>query len=166
MLGTLRRALVPPARPNPLVILWRWRYEVGLLVGTPVAVTGLVDGAGTAVALVTVSGAASLVAAWPRLRGWVVARAWCVVTPHRVRALCVQRQLFTRRGRLPAVLWCSPTSYGELVVVWCPAGLEALDFDAERTGLAAACFAREVVVRSHSRHRNVVYLAVVRRGGD
>jgi hypothetical protein len=35
VIRTVRNILISVARPNPLVLAWRWRYELGLLGGLP-----------------------------------------------------------------------------------------------------------------------------------
>jgi hypothetical protein len=37
-LADLQADLRPVARPNVLVLLWRWRYEIAFLVGLPAAI--------------------------------------------------------------------------------------------------------------------------------
>ena len=42
--------------------------------------------------------------AWPPARRHLIARAWCVITPHRVRVGCAQAWIHSRRGKIPIVL--------------------------------------------------------------
>ena len=44
----------------------------------------------------------------PSARQWCIARAWCLITPHRVRAGCVNAWVQTRSGRLPFILATTP----------------------------------------------------------
>ena len=86
-----------------------------------------------------------------------------MITPHRVRSAFARAGIYSARRRLPAVLCCSPRSFGELVTLWLPAGLCADDLqDAGRT-IAAACFATSVRVVPHPKYAHIVTLEVVRR---
>src|SRR5215207_1107975 len=125
MIATLHRALVPPRRPNPVVVVWRWRYELTAFAGIALAVVALpaAGTAGAGVAAVAASASLVVLGSWPDGRRWIRARAWCVVTPHRVRTACAEAGIHSTRGRLPAVLSCSPRPHGERVVLWLPAGV-------------------------------------------
>jgi hypothetical protein len=103
-----------------------------------------------------------VLAAWPAARHRLAARTWCILTPHRLRAGCAQARIHTRRGRLPAILWCAPKVYGEQILIWCPAGVSAHDFLAARQVLATACYASKIEVATHSRYRHIVTLSVIR----
>jgi hypothetical protein len=166
LLGTLYQAIVRAARPSPVLLAWRWRYELALLAGLSLTLLALVTSFGwngamlltvTAVALVLI-----LLTGWPAARHRLAARAWCILTPHRIRAGCAQARIHTRRGRLPAILWCAPEEYGEQVRIWCPAGVTSSDFAAARQILATACYAAKVDVVTHPRYRHIVILSVIR----
>jgi len=101
--------------------------------------------------------------AWRPTREWLIARAWCVITPHRVRTGCVHAWVQTRDGRLPTVLYSAPTEFGERVVLWCRAGITAADFEGARDILRAACWASDVRVVVNDRHSHIVALEVIRR---
>src|SRR6202012_2033489 len=107
------------------------------------------------------AGAATLLC-WPSARHWLISRAWCVITPHRVRAGCVNAWVQTRSGRLPFILATSATGYGEQVRLWLRAGLTAADLEAARDVLAAACWATEVRVVPSPSRAPLVTLEVVR----
>jgi hypothetical protein len=148
------RAFVRTPRPNPLVVGWRWRYELCAAV-TFVLLTVRVG------ALWTVAGALAVgvgFAAVPPLR-W---RFWCVVTQHRVRAGLTQAWVFSRAGRIPMVLWTRPVHEGEQLLLLLRPGLTAADLSAAAPVLAAACWAREVVVVPHPTRAALVRLVVVR----
>jgi len=49
-LPELARALTPVSRPNPLLIAWRWRYELVLAAGLPTASVFLARAVGWATA--------------------------------------------------------------------------------------------------------------------
>ena len=51
---------------------------------------------------------AAVLLCWPPARQWCIARAWCLITPHRVRAGCVNAWVQTRSGRLPFILATTP----------------------------------------------------------
>lgn len=163
VLAELEQALVRVARPNPLVVAWRWRYELVLLVAVPLAVAERARALGAWQVAAVVAVAAGAAGAWPAARRALRARFWSVVTPHRVRAGCLHARLHSRRGRLPAVLWTSPVPEGERVVLWCPAGTTPRDFASIRDVLATACWATDVLVDPHPRWSHIVTLRVVRR---
>ena len=85
-----------------------------------------------------------------------------MITPHRVRAGCVNAWVQTRSGRLPIIWSATPTDYGERLRLWCPAGITADDLIGASQVLAAACWAAEVRVATDARHAHLVTLAVIR----
>lgn len=152
-------------RCGPIEFCWLWRGELGILAVTAglsyllAASLGLIwlaafAGAGLA--------AGGTLLCWPPARHRIIARAWCIVTPHRVRAGCVNAWVQTRGGRLPLVLCTVPTGYGERVQLWCRAGVTAADLFAAREVLAVACWAAEVRVIANARHAHLVTLEVIR----
>jgi hypothetical protein len=162
LLGLLHQAIIPPARPNLIVLVWRWRYELALMVGLALVLGALVGALGPSWALLLVTAVTTVLAGWPAARHRLVARLWCVLTPHRLRAGWAQARIQSRRGRLPAILWCAPKTNGERVLVWCPAGVTAEDFVAARRVLASACYALEIEVVPHPRYQHLVILGVIR----
>jgi len=161
--ASLEYALSTVARPNPLVLLWRWRYEIAGAVA--VAVVALVATAAIGVGW-TIAAAAALaigVAAIPESRQIAIARAWCVITPHRIRSGCAQAWIHSRTGRLPFIVLTTCEPFGERVRVWCRAGVSAADFEAARHLLAASCWARDVRVTRSPRYAQLVTLDVIRR---
>ncbi len=163
LLATLHHALVPAARPNLLLVLWRWRYElaVGAAISLLLAWLTITVGAVATVAITSV--VTALLFGWPAARRRILARAWCVITPHRFRLACAQARIHARRGRLPAVMRCTRKSYGEQLLVSCPAGITAADLHAARAVIAGACFATDVQVTAHPTRRHLVVVAVIRR---
>ncbi|MFL6129532.1 MAG: hypothetical protein ACJ73E_10755 [Mycobacteriales bacterium] len=154
--------LVRFPRPNPVLVLWRWRYELGL-------VAAAVAGPAYVGALWTVQAGLMLgtaVAAVPELRRRARRRAWCVVTPHRVRTACKHAWIHSRSGRIPAVLWTSPVDEGEQVLLWCRPGTTAEDLELARPALSTACWARDVRVMQHTSRTHLVLLTVVRAQPD
>ena len=154
------------SRPGLISRLWHWRYERGLVAGVllgAIAIGGTL-GPGwlvaTAAAMTAVLAAAL---AYPASRRRVIARAWCVITPHRVRTGCTQAWIQTRDGRLPTVLYTTPAAFGERVWLWCRAGMTAGDLAAARDVLRAACWASDVRVVVNDRRSHIVVLEVIRR---
>jgi hypothetical protein len=148
------RALVRFRRPNPLVVAWRWRYEL-IAVATVVALA-LRFGA-----LWTVGTVLAVAAAFALLKPlrW---RLWCIMTPHRVRTACRNAWICSGTGRLPMVLWTRPVREGERLVLLLRPGISAADLAAAAPVLAAACWAREVLVEPHPTQAQLVALTVVR----
>jgi hypothetical protein len=165
-------ALGSVARPNPLVIAWRWRYELDGALGLAVAVYALTSAVGPWWALAVIAAAAGSLAAWPTARRQTVVRAWCIITPHRVRTGCAQAWIHSRQGKIPTVLLTTAQPFGERVYLWLRAGVGAEDLIAVRPLLAAACWADDVKIARNDRYAHLVVLDVIRRsfarpaGGD
>ncbi len=70
--------------------------------------------------------------------------------------------MFSRAGRIPMVLWTRPVHEGEQLLLLLRPGLTAADLTAAASVLAAACWAREVVVVPHPTRAALVRLVVVR----
>jgi hypothetical protein len=165
LLSRMQAALTPVTRPNVLVILWRWRYELGLLTGLPTAFVLLARaiGAGWTVLITVVI--LHVIALWPPARRLAIAEAWCVITPHRVRTGCAQAWIHSRQGKIPLVLLTKRQPWGESVLLLCRAGTTPQDFLPARPLLATACWARDVVVTPNEHHAQLVTLHVIRRDG-
>ena len=91
------------ARANALVAAWRWRYALAAAAGLAAMWAML----GTMVAAALTAGLATLLAltaCTARGRRFLVARWWCIVTPHRVRTGCAQAWIHSRYGKIPIVL--------------------------------------------------------------
>jgi hypothetical protein len=148
------RALTRVARPNPLVVAWRWRYE--LCTAATLALLAVRTGALWTVAATLAAGTAFAVL--PPLR-W---RIWCIVTAHRVRTGLKEAWVYSRSGRLPMVLWTRPVHEGEQLLILLRAGMSAADVATAARVLAATCWAREVRVEPHPTRAALVRLVVVR----
>jgi hypothetical protein len=163
-LAGLQAAVGSVAPPNPILLAWRWRYELTLAAAITVGLITVTRIPGPAW---VPAGCAAAIAAgaalWPPARRRIAARAWCVLTPHRVRAGCAGAWIHSRAGRLPAVLLTTCQPFGERVHLWCPAGSCAQDFQSARNLLTAACWAQDVRVTCHPRYRQLVTLDVIRR---
>jgi len=158
-------ALAPLSRPGPLLVAYRWRYELGivcvLLAGTAAAWQA---GPGPALAGLAVAAAVTALAATrPAFRSFAAARAWCVITPHRVRTCFAQAWVHNRAGQIPAVLRTAAQPFGERVLLWCRAGTSFEDIESVLGLLAAACWAVDVIASRRGNHAHLVYLDVIRR---
>lgn len=165
LLSRLQAALTPVVRPNVFVIFWRWRYELGLLAGLLMASVVLAQAVGTVWAVVIMVAIIHVIFLWPPARRLVIAEAWCVITPHRIRTACVQGWIHSRHGKIPVILLTSRQPWGESVLLLCRAGTTPRDFFAVRSLLATACWARDVGVSPHENHAQFVTLHVIRREG-
>lgn len=161
-LAGLQYALGTVAPPNPLVFAWRWRYELSLGIGLPVTLVAL---GGIPVMLATLGTLAVLVGAalvWAPARRHLIARAWCIITPHRVRVGCAQAWIHSRRGKIPIVLLTTRQPFGERVHLWCRAGTSAIDFTSARPLVTAACWARDIRVSGNERFAQLITVDVIR----
>jgi hypothetical protein len=153
------------ARANLAVAAWRWRYELLGIAGMAVIWTALGIGDATAITaglVALLGGTASL----PAGRRSLSARAWCIVTPHRIRVGCAQAWIHSRDGKIPAVLLTRRQPSGERVYLWCRAGTSAEDLCSARGLVAAACWADDVQVSRHPRYAHLVTVDVIRRRGS
>ncbi|MFI6792376.1 hypothetical protein ACIBG4_34120 [Nonomuraea sp. NPDC050383] len=152
-------------RSGPLVRLWRWRAEL-LLLALAVLVTFMLLGAargGHWTPFALTAGAISAPAVTRTGRNWVVAHFWCVVSRHRLQRTCLETTMHTRSGRIPLVLWITPTRTGEKALILTRAGISAAEFEAYAEEIAAACWARSANVYRHRRRAQLVVVEVVRR---
>jgi hypothetical protein len=159
----LELALAPRCHPNPLVLLWRWRYELGLLAAALLTAVVVVRTDSVLAVLGTGALIGGGLAAWPAGRRLLAVRVWCIVTPHRVRTACAQAWIHSRSGKIPIVLWTSAQPYGERVRLWCRAGTMAADLEVQRAMLATTCWAEDARVVRSRRRPQIVTLEVVRR---
>lgn len=150
------------ARPNPLVTVFRWRYELAGVAALVVAWTALGEVTGAAVVAAASVALIAVAVISPRARRYLAARAWCIVTPHRVRAGCVQAWIHSRNGKIPIVLLTRRRPTGERVYLWCRAGTSAEDLSSARGLLAAACWAHDVRVSRHPQYAHLITLDVIR----
>ncbi|HEY7144851.1 MAG TPA: hypothetical protein VH637_11425 [Streptosporangiaceae bacterium] len=156
VLGRAPRAISPASA-------WRWRYEIAMAVVTPLTVVFLIRHLGPDWSAADMSTLICGLGSWPAARRALINRAWCIITPHRVRVACAQARIHGRRGTLPIIVRTSLEPFGERVQLWCTAGICAEDFQAARTILRSACWAREVRVQRSIRHAQLVTLEVIRR---
>ncbi len=162
----LRLLLTSVSRPNPLVIGWRWRYELAGCCGLAAALHALAVSAGIAGligAVATTVAFAALIALFPPARRVAAARAWCIISPHRIRTGCAQAFVHSRDGKIPVVLVTRAQPFGERVLVWCRAGTSPQDLESAREQLAVACWAREVKITRNAQFAHLVTVEVIRR---
>ena len=165
IMASVEAAVSTVARPNLIARLWHWRYELGLIAGGLLgAITiGYTLGLDWLIAVAAATMAIGVTAmVWPPSRQAIMARAWCVITPHRIRTGCTHAWIQTRDGRLPVVLYTVPADFGERVWLWCRAGITARDLQASRDVLRAA-WASDVRVVVNDRRSHIVVLEVIRR---
>ena len=110
---------------------------------------------------ITVLGCTALL--YAPTRRYLVARAWCIITPHRVRVGCAQAWIHSRRGKIPVVLLTTRQPFGERVHIWCRAGTSAIDFASALPLLTAACWARDIRVSGNERFAQLMTVDVIRR---
>ncbi|NUW33618.1 hypothetical protein HTZ77_19585 [Nonomuraea sp. SMC257] len=152
-------------RGGLLARFWRWRTELLLLallglvaLTLPAAVRG-----GHWTPFAVLAGAVSAPAVTRTGRNWAVAHFWCVVSRHRLQRTCLETTMHTRSGRIPLVLWITPTRTGEKALILTRAGISAAEFEAYAEEIAAACWARSANVYRHRRWAQLVVVEVVRR---
>ncbi|MEU3167888.1 hypothetical protein [Streptosporangium sp. NPDC006930] len=156
----------PPSRAGLIVRLWRWRTEVLLLAVASflmvIVVLSLREGDWWPFLVVLCAAVAPAASGFGR--NWVTAHVWCLVSRHRLQRACAETGIHTRFGRLPLILWITPTADGEKALVLARAGTCAEDFDAFSAEIAAACYARDAVVSRHLRWGNLLTVEIIRGG--
>ena len=166
IMASVEAAVSSVTRPGLIARMWHWRYELGLIAGLLLGAIGIGYTLGLGWLIATAAAAMIILGgalAWPPSRQRIINRAWCVITPHRIRTGCTHAWIQTRDGRLPVVLYTVPADFGERVWVWCRAGITAGDLEAARDILRAACWASDVRVVVNDRRSHVVVLEVIRR---
>jgi hypothetical protein len=143
-------------------VLWRWRTELTLTGSLAAAVVWLAQAITLYWAVAVLATLALALAAVPRSRRFITARAWCVLARHRLQKLCWEARLHTRSGRLPLIIWIRPTKVGERAFVLCRAGICMEDFEAHIGELRAACYARDARVTRNTRWSQLVTIDIVR----
>ena len=146
--------------PNPALIVWRWRWELALVVAAAL----LAHVVAPAVLLPVAGAVVASCAAVPALRRLTRDRFWCVMTQHRLRTGLHESDVRSWGGRAPAIVWTSATADGERVLLACPAGVDVARIAAAHGELASACWAVDVAVAPHHRYANLAVVDVVRRG--
>jgi hypothetical protein len=163
MRSEIQRALVPRPVANPLVVTWRWRYEIVMAAALAGGLTAAAISLGAAPVTIVVGIVAVTIACWRAPRQFIVDRAWCVITPHRVRVGCVEGLVYSSQGKIPVILWTSRQPFGERVALWCRAGISVDDFVAARAILTATCWAQDITIVMDARRPHLVSLDIRRR---
>jgi hypothetical protein len=165
LMSSLESALTQARRPGPVELGWRWRWELVIVAGLT-GLAGFIASSAGLIGLAAAAGAGlaagTALLCLPPARHWVIALAWCLITPHRVLAGCANAWVQTRSGKLPIIVATTPAAYGERVRIWLRAGITAADLSAASDVLAAACWAAAVRVVPATRHAHLVTLEVVR----
>jgi hypothetical protein len=158
----LDRAFVQ-VRHSAAGVIWRFRTEVMVLVTGIAGMWELARAVTTAWLTLILIMSATAVTVLPPARRFIIRRAWCVLSRHRIQKVCFETRMHTRSGRLPLVLRIHPTQVGERALIWCRAGICAADFEAHVPEIAAACYARQARVEGNRRWAQLVQLDIVRR---
>ena len=143
--------------------LFRFRTELATLTAMTAGGWELAKAVTFAWAVVILTGTTTVVTVFPWTRQFIIRRAWCVLSRHRIQKVCYETRMHTRSGRLPLVLRIHPTQVGERALIWCRAGICAADFEAHMPEIAAACYARQASVEGNKRWAQLLNLDIVRR---
>jgi hypothetical protein len=143
--------------------LFRFRTELAALTAVTTGGWELAKALTITWAAVILTTAITVITVLPWTRRFLIRRALCVLSRHRIQKVCYETRMHTRSGRLPLVLRIHPTRVGERALVWCRAGICAADFEAHAEEIAAACYARQARVAGSKRWAQLVNLDIVRR---
>ncbi|GAB3324196.1 hypothetical protein GCM10027511_32830 [Hymenobacter humi] len=159
LLGALDHAIRPIRPPNPVVAIYRWRYELALVVGLIAAAPTIA--ALTPVLVVGITALAVLPLGVPQVRHLAWLRVRAVVLQHRLRTAFRAARIHSNSGRIPAIVWTSPRTNADRVHLFLPAGLtpELLVDQTDRIAVATGGAYAEVLP---TRYRFVVKLVIVR----
>jgi hypothetical protein len=144
-------------------VIWRARTELTTLLATACGLLALTHALTATWAAVILAVLVIVIAVLPWTRRFVLRRAWCVISRHRLQRVCFETRMHTRSGRLPLILRIHPTEVGERATIWCRAGICFEDFEAHTGEIAAACYAREARVERSKRWAQIVRVDIVRR---
>ena len=143
--------------------LFRFRTELAVLTAGTAGGWELAKAVTLTWAVVILTATTAVVTVLPWTRQFIIRRAWCVLSRHRIQKVCYETRMHTRSGRLPLVLRIHPTQVGERALIWCRAGICAADFEAHTPEIAAACYARQARVEGNKRWAQLLNLDIVRR---
>ncbi|GAA0954322.1 hypothetical protein [Nonomuraea longicatena] len=149
-------------RTGPLTALWRARTELAVLAAV-VLIVATAARQGGWLPFVLLGGVICAPVSTRYGRSRLTAHLWCVVTRHRLQRVCLETTMHTRSGRIPLVLWITPSARGERALVLTRAGISAEEFGAYAWEIAAACWAGSVRVHRHRRWANLLTVETVRR---
>lgn len=156
---------LPAGRTGLLARLWRIRTEVLLIGALSLFVLTLLGATqqGRWWPFIMLTSAISVPAVTRTGRNWAMAHFWCVASRHRLQKTCLETTMHTRAGRIPLVLWITPTRTGEKALVMTRAGISAAEFEAYAEEIAAACWARSANVYRHRKWAHLLIVETVRR---
>ncbi|MEV1245028.1 hypothetical protein ACIBO2_48370 [Nonomuraea sp. NPDC050022] len=156
---------LPPGRTGLLARLWRIRTELLLIGALSLFVLTLLGATqqGRWWPFIMLTSAISAPAVTRTGRNWVMAHFWCVASRHRLQKTCLETTMHTRAGKIPLVLWITPTRTGEKALVMTRAGISAAEFEAYAEEIAAACWARSANVYRHRKWAHLLIVEIVRR---
>ena len=143
--------------------LFRFRTELAAVTAVTAGGWELAKAVTFTWSMVILTATAAVVTVLPWTRRFVIRRAWCVLSRHRIQKVCFETRMHTRSGRLPLVLRIHPTKVGERALIWCRAGICAADFEAHTGEIAAACYARQARVEGNKRWAQLLNLDIERR---
>jgi hypothetical protein len=143
---------------------WRWRSEFASFLLAAGSFGFGWWGSGSWLLPLLILGAVALVlAVVPRpRRSLLLARFWVLFTRHRLQRSFWELRLHTRAGRLPLVLWISPTGVGVRAWVLLRAGMTFDDFEDSAAAFAAACGAMGCRVTASDRWAWLLSIDVIR----
>ena len=144
-------------------VLWRFRTELTVVLVTAAVVWQFAVTIGIVWALISLVATVAVASITPPVRRFVVCRAWCVISRHRLQKVFYETRMHTRSGRLSLILRIHPTQVGERALIWCRAGICFEDFEAHTGEIAAACYAREARIERSKRWAQLVQVNIVRR---
>jgi hypothetical protein len=142
--------------------IWRFRTELAALAVAIASAWQLAITLTAAWMMIILTATSVTLIGLPWTRRFIVRRAWCVLSRHRIQRVCFETRMHTRSGRLPLVLRITPTEVGERALIWCRAGICAEDFEAHAAEIAAACLARQARVEGSKRWAQLVHVHIVR----
>jgi hypothetical protein len=144
-------------------VLWRFRTEATSLLVAAAVIWQLAVAITIVWALITFAALVTAAFVTPPVRRFIIRRAWCVISRHRLQKVFFETRMHTRSGRLSLVLRIHPTQVGERALIWCRAGICFEDFEAHTGEIAAACYAREARIERSKRWAQLVQVNIVRR---
>jgi hypothetical protein len=102
---------------------------------------------------------------FPPTGTYLIARFWCVLDRHRMRACLKVCKIRTMNldGSLPLMLWARPTKTGEKVWLWVRAGASGDDIEDALSYIAPACFAMDARMERVRKLATVVKVEIIRR---
>lgn len=156
----LARQLTHVKRPNPVLWLYHWRYEILAAALLPYALVHLFLWLGPLWSPVALVAAFNWVFYWRAARRYLRGRLRAIVVQHRLRTGFAGARICTMDGRRPAILWTRLVGGDVVVSLFCPAGIGFEQIHARRDLLAAACFAAEIYVDRHPKYAALVTLTI------